>query len=391
MDRPARARRTGHPTDTPSMDDFAFVRACVARAAPDASMMTRVDPARVAAIAHRHQVVPLVVEAYRRAEVLVPAAIARRHAPLAPLALAREAVRLRALFEAEGIAPLFLKGSTLAMLAFGSLDARQFGDIDLLVRATDAPRAATLLACAGYRLPGVATEALAAHVARLVPFAKDIALEHPGTRHIVELHWRTSDNPNERAAHDDAVQMVELSPGVTLPTLGTEALFAYLCAHGAAHLWARLRWLGDIAALVARSGDGGTRLWRAAVARGQGRAAASAILLAHRFLALPLPPGFVAPRSLRLRILVAGATRAIGAGGGATDLAHTGWRGWAETGAKLLLTSGTGDLKGWSTRLLFSVEPDERVGASRLWHITHPLRRIPRLIRRRRERRLRRP
>ncbi|MES3101648.1 nucleotidyltransferase family protein [Sphingomonas faeni] len=392
-----------HAPDAPSASsrEFAFVCACLARHDAHAVPMPQLDDERVAAIARRHQVMPLVVAGYRRTGTVVPPALAKRHDPVAPFRLAREAIRLRALLEAEGIEPLFLKGSALAMLAYGSLDARQFGDIDLLVRPSEAAHAATLLGAAGYRLSespvgdleaeDLAARDLGARIARLLPLAKDIALTHRDTRHVVELHWRMTDNPHERPPRDHGgVQMVEITPGTALPTLEGEALFAYLCAHGAAHLWARLRWLGDVAALLANADDGGERLWIAAVARGQERAAASAILLAHRFLDTPLPPGFAPRRSLRLRLLVAAAAHVVTAGGGTTDLAHTRWRGWAEMGAKLLLASDLGDLRGWSTRLLFSVPAGEHVGPSRLWYVTHPLQRIPKLLKRRRLRRDRR-
>jgi hypothetical protein len=64
----------------------------------------------------------------------------------------------------------------------------------------------------------------------------------------------------------ETIQWFELAPGVAVPTLATDALFAYICGHGAAHLWARLRWRADVAALLAREPDGGDRLWHAVIA-----------------------------------------------------------------------------------------------------------------------------
>ncbi len=52
---------------------------------------------------------------------------------------------------ADGIEPILFKGSTLAMLAYGAIQCRQFGDIDLPVRPTVARQAAMLLEDAGYR------------------------------------------------------------------------------------------------------------------------------------------------------------------------------------------------------------------------------------------------
>ncbi len=376
--------------------EFAFVCASASPLSPaDAGDGYRdLDGPLLAAIAHRHQVVPLVVETLSRHGLPIPPALAARHDPLAPLRAAREAIRLRTLLMADGIAPIFLKGSALAVLAYGAIGRRQFGDIDLLVRPTDAHRAAELLDTAGYRAHGdadpnlagssLAGGTLADRVARLSPLAKDIAVHHPGNGQIVELHWRMTDALHERPVWDrEAVQWVELAPGAAVPTLATDALFAYVCHHGAAHMWARLRWLADVAGLLAREADGGDRLWRAAVARRQTRAAASAILLARRFFDTPLPPAFSAPASLRLMLLVALSRRVIEAGGGTTELARTRWRGWAEMTGKLLVASSPGDLAGWCVRLLFSAS-DAEAERSRFWFVLHPLQRIPKLLKRRR-------
>jgi hypothetical protein len=193
----------------------------------------------------------------------------------------------------------------------------------------------------------------------------------------------------DRPARDsDAVQWVELAPGAAVATLATEALFAYVCNHGAAHLWARLRWLANVAALLAPEPDGGDRLWHAAVARRQTRAAASAILLARRYFDTPPPPAFRAPVSLRLMLLVALSRRTIEAGGGTAELARSRWRGWAEMTGKLLIASSASDLLGWIMRLLFSASDEDGADRPRSWFVLYPLRRTPRLLRRRRARRL---
>ncbi|WP_164913513.1 nucleotidyltransferase family protein [Sphingomonas sp. UV9] len=369
--------------------EFAFVCACADPLHPPRTddRHDDLDGDRVAAIAHRHQIVPLVVEALKRCNRPIPPALAVRHDPLAPLRSAREAIRLHTLLAADGIEPVFLKGSTLAMLAYGAIQRRQFSDIDLLVRPTDARRAARLLEEAGYRAPGGAGD-LPERVTRAMPLAKDMAIRHPGNGQIVELHWRMTDAAYERPVRDhEAIQWVELAPGAAIPTLATDALFAYICNHGAAHLWARLRWLADVAALLAREPDGGDRLWHAAVARRQTRAAASAILLAGHFFGTPPPPSFSAPRSLRLTLLVALSRRTIEAGGGTAELARSRWRGWAEMTGKLLVASSAGDLAGWSRRLLFSASDEDVTDRSRFWFVLHPLQRIPKLLKRRRLRR----
>ncbi len=114
-------------------------------------------------------------------------------------------------------------------------------------------------------------------------------------------------------------QRVSVSFGMTLPTLERDALFAYLCVHGAASGWRRAKWLADLAALLAGA-DGREieRLYRASRAAGAGRAAGLALLLAHRFLALSVPDALLASlrRDAGTRLMAGMAGRLLTAPGG---------------------------------------------------------------------------
>jgi hypothetical protein len=160
--------------------EFGFVCACADPLHPPqvVDRYDDLDGNTLTAIAHRHQVVPLVVEALKRCNLPIPAALAARHDPFAPLRSACEVIRLRTLLMADEIEPLFLNGSALAMLAYGAIRRRQFGDIDLLVRPTDARRAAIILENAGYRARGGGGD-LADRVAPMAPLAKDMEIRHP--------------------------------------------------------------------------------------------------------------------------------------------------------------------------------------------------------------------
>ena len=63
----------------------------------------------------------------------------------------------------------------------------------------------------------------------------------------------------------------------------------YLAVHGASSAWFRLKWIADVAALLAPLPQVEIeRLYRSAAASGAGRAAALALLLCHRLFATPL-------------------------------------------------------------------------------------------------------
>jgi hypothetical protein len=80
---------------------------------------------------------------------------------------------------------------------------------------------------------------------------------------MLELHSR----PTENVALLPTIglgsprQIVTVAGGAELPTLAPAPLFAYLCVHGAASAWFRLKWLADLAALTSRAGPEQLGAW----------------------------------------------------------------------------------------------------------------------------------
>jgi len=254
-----------------------------------------VDWPLLLATAARHRVEGLVHDALRRAGAPVPAEAAAQLAAEASgiarenLLYAAESLRLTERFERGGIAHLFVKGVTLNILAYGTLALKRARDIDLLVAPEDYADACRLLGEAGYRCFHPAGADLDG-IARYAAAAKDSAwISDGGVK--VELHQRLTENPMllPGVGAGSPAQCVEIAPGVSLPTLGHDALFAYLCVHGAFTAWSRLKWLADLAALVAGEDEAGIdRLYRRAAELSPGRAPAQALLLAHRLFATRL-------------------------------------------------------------------------------------------------------
>lgn len=91
------------------------------------------------------------------------------------LFLARELLKLLTLFESHHITAVPFKGPILATTAYGSISLRQFGDLDILVRPSDAASAQALLTSLGYR-----PRMLLAWEASLVNAALGVG---------VDLHW----------------------------------------------------------------------------------------------------------------------------------------------------------------------------------------------------------
>ncbi|RYY09709.1 MAG: hypothetical protein EON55_17825, partial [Alphaproteobacteria bacterium] len=291
-------------------------------------------------------------------------------------------------FHAAGVPLLFLKGVTLAArLNRGRLGLRPSVDIDVAVAECHVEHAWEILKSLGYRTisPG---RPLSPSASRLFRWAsKDSVHQRPGAPHAVELHWRLSDDladPSPPPARLWRRQVV--APGRSLAMLPDETLFVYLCTHGAVHCWARLKWLADVVALVEESHDRGAEYWLAARRQGAAVPAASALLLAHRLCGLPLPPGFMRPRSLRLRLLEAVSLRIVTAQGGAFDLGAARMGGWAEFAAKILVAPNLISCARLLRSMLISADDVGRVPLPPWAAVLYPLLRLPLLLMRRRRR-----
>lgn len=205
------------------------------------------------------------------------------------LVMAAESLALKRAFEDAGIKLLFVKGLTLSMLAYGNLSVKKSWDVDLLIAPKDLETAAALLESCGYALSLPANGR-----SRLAPWhelSKESIWQHAGKGLTVELHTSLTDRPFELRGVDVAgsCQEVDIGGSRTLPTLGPDALFAYLPAHGASSAWFRLKWIADFAALLGRADAAEIdRLHARSQALGAGRTADLALLLADRLFGLEL-------------------------------------------------------------------------------------------------------
>lgn len=210
--------------------------------------------------ARRHAVLPLLFKGLEAADGVPEGFRARlrdefrRNATRNTL-LAGELARLARLFESEGVPLLAYKGPALAQQAFGDITLRRYVDLDLIVRRRDAKRAGVLLQSLGYRKPEGLTEA---HEDFLLRRQHNLAYTRDGGLMIVELHWEVA------PAHFAAVPIGEgVWGGATSVRLfgaevrcpSPEDLLLALAVHGTKHLWERLAWVCDVAALVNSQAD----------------------------------------------------------------------------------------------------------------------------------------
>ena len=169
--------------------------------------------------------------------------------------LAGELARLARLFEAEGVPLLAYKGPALAQDAFGDIALRRYVDLDVIVRHGDARRAGGLLQSLGYSKPGGLTES---HEQFLLRRQHNLAYTRDGGLMIVELHWEVAPAhfaavPIEESVWERATAVRLFGTEVRCPS--PEDLLLALAVHGTKHLWERLAWVCDVAALVNSHAD----------------------------------------------------------------------------------------------------------------------------------------
>lgn len=197
----------------------------------------------------RHGVTALVYSALSKAVGgLLPDDIDRQfreqsHATVAHnLQLARELRVVCELFARHDIGILAYKGPALSLLIYGDLARREFSDLDLVVAKKDVGAAFTLLKEHGYT---------PTKIDDLQQTQRGFI--SPRGAMLVEIHWQVSRQlvaPDLPAAWlwEDSQHINVL--GAKVKTFSPETLLIALCIHGAKHLWAALKWVSDIAALL---------------------------------------------------------------------------------------------------------------------------------------------
>jgi len=221
------------------------------------------------------------------------------------LGIARECSELQQAFQRSQTPLLFVKGLTIAALAYHSPMLKMGWDIDLLIDPADLGTAAGILSRRGY---SIRVPSNPAHLHSWLVRNKESVWSRDDYIHV-ELHTRLADNQRliPRINVDSPRQIVEISPGMAIPTLAEDELFAYLAVHGASSAWFRLKWISDFAAFLdGRSVEKIGELYDRSQEFGAGRAAGQALLLADALFGVlqPIP-------SLRKQLASDRATRVL--------------------------------------------------------------------------------
>jgi hypothetical protein len=239
-----------------------------------------------------------------------------------------EAARITQLLAVAGIRSMVIKGPVLSALAYGDPALRQSHDIDLLVDPDQVLEVDRLIAQAGYRriTPDVELTPPRYELYRRWRCQSGYYLDTFDV--FLELHWRLTSNsllmPPDAATSCQQIRVA----GTTFDTLPDEQLFLYLCVHGSGHMWFRLKWLADIAALLHRlRPEVIERIASRAQTLGLDRPVHVALILAHGVMAAPVRSDILnkAHRNRAARRLAYAGHRALTWHGSPTEPSETLW------------------------------------------------------------------
>jgi hypothetical protein len=221
------------------------------------ALLEAVDWNRFIRLCEWHNVIPLV---YRALPAVCPDEIAFavmsrlrslcHNNTARALFLASELSRILNALESCGVPAYPFKGPALSVILYGDLARRQSKDLDMLVPKERVPKAIDCLDTLGYGAKAsLASHRLAAHRRteyELHFFRRDGKL-------TIELQWAVVPGffgfDHERLGIWSHLEKRSWS-GVAFPVLPPEETLLLLSVHGAKHLWCKLGWIADVAALL---------------------------------------------------------------------------------------------------------------------------------------------
>lgn len=192
-------------------------------------------------------------------------------------------------FRASGIEVILHKGPALARRLYGDPAMREFGDLDLLVRPGDVPRARVVLQQLGF---GPRLDLSARQEREYLHSGYEYAFSSSAEPNLIELQWQIVPRFYSVAFSPEGLfrRSVEFEiEGQRARMLSNEDLLLTLCVHAAKHCWPQLGMVRDIAALARQPLD-----WQWITTESQRlgivRIVCLSLLLARNLLNLPLPP-----------------------------------------------------------------------------------------------------
>ncbi len=247
-----------------------------------------------AVLALVHRFLSLECQSVMPAEAMLKMRLQSQSIALYNRHLTTELVRLTGLLKAAGIPAIAFKGPVLAAMAYGSIDLRQFVDLDILVRQTDLPRIAEILTAEKYLSPHTRREGLATGYFQ----EYEDAFFAAGRMGAIDVHWKITPRSFRFAPDEEffwrRAQAVELEFG-SVAAIAPEDLLLFICVHAAKHGWVQLGSICDVTETIrARPAIDLTAILDQATTLGSRRIFLTGLYLAHELVGAPIPEDIVA-------------------------------------------------------------------------------------------------
>jgi Uncharacterised nucleotidyltransferase len=212
------------------------------------------DWPKLLAFANDQGLLPLVTQKLSHAEPrLIPPEAQQtlkshfRDQTIFDLRMLAEMYRILDRFTAQGIPVMATKGPALAQRCYGFSFARQYTDLDFVLRDADVLRATETMISLGYdaKVPPSAIRAKKP--------AGEYAFTQLASKLLVELHTEKTFRyyPKPLSVENLLSRKANVRLGEQdVPTLSVEDELLLIAIHGAKHFWERLLWIADVAALI---------------------------------------------------------------------------------------------------------------------------------------------
>ncbi len=164
--------------------------------------------------------------------------------------MSAELLRINSIFEKSNIESLSIKGSSLAVIAYGDITKRQYSDLDIVIKYEDREKIYDILSQEGYEKVFNLTPIQEYHWYRQ---SKDMLLYHTQKGIHIELHWLLLDR--DYPVNIDMKSIWETKQSIVINhkniyTFSNEKLLIYLLIHGSKHLYQKIGWIKDIDKLI---------------------------------------------------------------------------------------------------------------------------------------------
>jgi hypothetical protein len=246
-------------TGAPTGDETAREIERIATRNPDGTDGEPIDWEQFFLACERHRVTSLAWRTLGSSDVcVVPepvrSSIQRRAMNNAVLALrsAIEIGRISQRFADDGVDLTVLKGVALSNRLYGSPNARNVGDVDLLSLYSDPGAQIERMVSLGYDLINPVARLTRRRAATYLRFWKDLTFRSAEAGTDLDLHWRLFNNrlhPANRLL-EQATYATEDLFGVRMRVLAPEDQFLYVTAHGISDSFTYFKSLADVAGFL---------------------------------------------------------------------------------------------------------------------------------------------